>query len=460
MKTKRESKQPSAIRRKKRAASRTKNSTARTRRGPLADDAEQMDVPAAALTGSGTDTAELTEGERSHSPKNETGIILILASIQFVHLLDFVIMMPLSPQFMSYFRVGPARFGLLVSAYTIAAGISSLLGMLFIDRFDRKPITLTLFSGFIVGTFFCAMAPTFELFLTARIVSGAFGGLMTALVFSIIGDVFPPERRGTATGLVMMAFSVVTVIGVPLGLLLNDLSSWHLPFFAIAFLGILLLPFAARVLPRMNAHMEGGPTSARETLSAIFHEPRHWTVFAFSTTTVMAAFMVIPYLAAYMVGNAGVSENHLKHVYGVGGLFTFFSARAIGRYADRYGKQVVFTLVAGVSIVPIVAMTHVPEVPFWFLLVLSTLFFVFVSGRMVPGLALITGSVVPKFRGSFMSVNSAIQQFAMGLASFLAGLILAKGPGQSLLHFNYVGYLAVGSTFLCIFFARRLRAVG
>ena len=392
--------------------------------------------------------------------RRENWIILILASMQFVHMLDFVIMMPLSPQFMSYFQISPARFGLLVSAYTVAAGISSLLGMFFIDRFDRKPIVLLFFGGFIVGTFLCAVSPTFELFLAARIVSGAFGGLMTALVLSIIGDVFPPERRGTATGLVMMAFSVVTVVGVPLGLLLNDLSSWHLPFFAIAGTGVLLLPLVQRVLPRMSGHMEAGPSSALETLSALFHEPRHWTVFAFSVTTVMAAFMVIPYLAAYMVGNVGVSQDHLKHVYGVGGLFTFFTARAIGRYADRFGKQRVFTVVAGVSILPILAMTHVGAVPFPHLLVLSTLFFIFVSGRMVPGLAMITGSVVPRFRGSFMSVNSAIQQLAMALAAFVGGAILVKGPGQSLLHFNYVGYLAVGSTLLCIFFAQRLRAVG
>ncbi|MCB1317888.1 MAG: MFS transporter, partial [Leptospiraceae bacterium] len=410
--------------------------------------AEAAPSAAAAVFPASEIGAHLTLGKR-----RENLIVFILAALQFVHMLDFVIMMPLSPQFMNYFSISPAQFGLLVSAYTLAAGTSSLIGALFVDRFDRKTLVLILFSGFIVGTLCCALAPTYELFLAARVISGAFGGLMTALVLSIIGDVFPPERRGTATGLVMMAFSIVTVIGVPLGLLLNDLSSWHLPFFAIAGLGLAILPLAFRILPVLKGHLETGPTSALDTLRAIFREPHHWTVFAFSTTTIMAAFLIIPYLAAYLVGNTGLSENHLKHVYGVGGLFTLFTARAIGRCADRYGKDRVFIAVAALSTIPILTMTHVGELAFPVMLVLSTLFFILVSGRMVPGLALITGSIVPRFRGSFMSVNSSIQQFAMGLASFGSGLILTKGPGQSLLHFNYVGYLSVISTMLCIYFA-------
>ncbi|MCB1173998.1 MAG: MFS transporter [Leptospiraceae bacterium] len=397
---------------------------------------------------------------KSPELKQERWIIFTLAAIQFVHMLDFVIMMPLSPQFMHYFKIQPAQFGVLVSAYTIAAGISSLAGATFIDRFDRKILVIFFFCGFLIGTLCCALAPDYEFFLAARIVAGSFGGLMTALVLSIIGDLFAPDRRGTVTGLVMMAFSVVTVIGVPFGLLLNDLASWHMPFFFIAGLGVLLLPLILRVLPRLEGHLDSNPASALDTLGAIFMEGHHWNVFAFAITTVMAAFLIIPYLAAYITGNIGIDENHLKHVYGVGGLFTFFTSRLIGRMADRHGKQKVFTIVAGTSIVPILAMTHLGHLPLVPLLAISTLFFVFVSGRMVPGLAMITGSIIPKYRGSFMSVNSAIQQFTMGLASFIAGLILQKGADGSLIDFNIVGYLAVASTLLCIFFAWRLKAVG
>lgn len=417
------------------------------------DDSESASVSTGAV--SSGDAPQV----RSLSARYENLLIFILAAIQFVHLLDFVIMMPLSPQFMEYFHIGPARFGLLVSAYTLSAGISSLLGALYIDRFDRKAVTLFFFSGFTVATLFCALSPTYEIFLTARVVSGAFGGLMASMVMSIIGDVFPPERRGTATGYVMMAFSIVTVIGVPLGLWLNDLSSWHLPFFFIAGLGLLLIPVIVLVLPRMRGHLDEGVVSPFATIKAIFTLPQHWTVFAFTITTVMPAFMIIPYLAAYMVSNVGIGDEYLKHIYGVGGFCTLFTARMIGRASDKYGKRRVFSLVALISMIPILAMTHMPPVSFTILLVFSSLFFVFVSGRMVPGMAMIAGSIVPRFRGSFMSVNSSLRQLSMGLASFLAGLILHKTQGGRLLHFEWVGYAAIVFTVLCIGFAQKLKAV-
>ncbi|MBE7440200.1 MAG: MFS transporter [Spirochaetales bacterium] len=389
----------------------------------------------------------------------EKWILFILAAMQFVHMLDFVIMMPLSPQFMSYFHISTARFGLLVSAYTFAAGLSSFFGAFYIDRYDRKHLIQYFFAGFILGTLLCALSPSYEIFLLARVLSGVFGGLMTALVMSIIGDVFPPERRGTATGTVMMAFSLVTVLGVPAGLLLKDLASWHLPFYTIALVGALLLPLVDRILPRLRGHMDGKPASVMETLGAVFRERSHWTVFAFTVTMVMASFLIIPYLAPAFIGNAGLPEPYLKHLYGLGGLATFFSARIIGLAADRYGKLPVFLIVTGISLVPIIALTQIGRTPIGVLLFFSTLFFIFVSGRMVPGLAMITGSVAPRYRGSFMSLNSALQQLTMGAGSFIAGLILVKLPDQSLGNLDQVGYLAAGSTLLCMFFARRLRSV-
>lgn len=389
----------------------------------------------------------------------EKWILFVLSAMQFVHMLDFVIMMPLSPQFMSFFNISTARFGLLVSAYTFAAGLSSFFGAFYIDRYDRKHLIQYFFAGFILGTLLCALSPTYEIFLLARILSGIFGGLMTALVMSIIGDVFPPERRGVATGTVMMAFSLVTVLGVPAGLLLKDLASWHLPFYVIALIGALLLPLVDHVLPRLRGHLTGKPASVAETLSVIFREPSHWTVFAFTITMVMASFLIIPYLAPAFIGNAGLPEPYLKHLYGLGGLATFFSARLIGQASDRYGKLAVFLVVTGISVVPMVALTQIGQTSIGILFFFSTLFFIFVSGRMVPGLAMITGSIAPRYRGSFMSLNSALQQVTMGAASFIAGLILVKMPDQSLAHFDIVGYLAVLSTLLCMFFARRLRSV-
>src|SRR5438105_2621518 len=73
--------------------------------------------------------------------------------------------------------------------------------------------------------------------LAARAVTGAFGGLAAAVVLAVIGDAFPEDRRGTATGVVMSAFSVASIAGVPMGLEIADLFTWHYPFVALGCLG-------------------------------------------------------------------------------------------------------------------------------------------------------------------------------------------------------------------------------
>jgi predicted MFS family arabinose efflux permease len=173
--------------------------------------------------------------------KKEKAILWTLAAINFIHIVDFMILMPLGPQLMRIFDIGPSEFSLLVSSYTFSAGISSFFGAFFLDRFDRKKILIWVYVGFTIATLGCALSPTYAVLLVARVLSGVFGGLTSALILAIIGDLIPDERRGRAMGLVMAAFSVASVVGVPMGLFLASLSSWHTPFFILTGLSVLSL---------------------------------------------------------------------------------------------------------------------------------------------------------------------------------------------------------------------------
>lgn len=147
-------------------------------------------------------------------------MLLTLAGIQFTHILDFMIMMPLGPQLTQLFAITDAQFGLLVSAYTLSAGASGLLASTYIDRFGRKRLLLVLYGLFGLATLACGLAPTYGTLMVARILAGTFGGVLSALSQTIVADVVPFERRGRAMGIVMTSFSVSTVAGVPLGLIL------------------------------------------------------------------------------------------------------------------------------------------------------------------------------------------------------------------------------------------------
>ncbi|MCB1193406.1 MAG: MFS transporter [Leptospiraceae bacterium] len=391
----------------------------------------------------------------------EWQLLLLLSCVQFTHILDFMIIMPLGPQLMRILNISPREFGLLVSSYTFSAGFAGFISAVFIDKFDRKTVLNTAYLGFILGTFLCAVSHTYHFLLLARILAGAFGGIIGAGIFSIIGDLIPYERRGKATGTVMSAFSFASVAGVPLSLYLAATFNWQFPFFMLSVLSFVVLIFSYFLMPSVTEHIERRKYhhlhNPIQALFAIFHNTNHLWSFGLIMTMMFAGFSVIPYIAPYMVSNVGISEKELSYIYLLGGGATIFTARIIGTLADRFGKQKVFMVIAFFSIFPILIITNLGKVGIVLALMATTLFFILVSGRFIPAMALITSSVHPENRGGFMSVNSSIQQISAGVASLVSGLILVKTSSGELIHYPIIGYIAVLSTIICIFLSRKLK---
>src|SRR5580704_15805543 len=201
-------------------------------------------------------TEDNRPGGKNWTPTREKLLLLTLAAIQFTTTLDFVIIIPLGPQYISGFHIAEWQFGLIVSAYGLAAGISGLAAGFLLDRFDRKKALVWLYFGFALGTLFCGLSPTYHLLVASRFVAGLFGGVVGAVILSIVGDVIPMERRGAAMGLVTSAFSVSSAAGIPLGLWLADAYNWHVPFFAIVGLSLLVLAATVYVTPSLRGHLE------------------------------------------------------------------------------------------------------------------------------------------------------------------------------------------------------------
>jgi predicted MFS family arabinose efflux permease len=215
-----------------------------------------------------------------------------------------------------------------------------------------------------------------------------------------------------------------------------------------------------RLIPPLAAHVVSGPrTRPLGQLRAIFGVPNHRRAVAFMIVLMCSVFAIVPFLAAYNVANVGVAEADLAVIYFAGGATSLVTAQVIGRLADRFGKQQVFTLLALISIGPILVITHLPPLPLSWVVPLSVLFFVFVPGRFGPATALVTGSVMPHLRGSFMSFNASIQQLASGIASLTAGLIIGRAADGALTHYGIVGWLSVGCTLACLWLVRRIRIV-
>jgi predicted MFS family arabinose efflux permease len=248
------------------------------------------------------------------------------------------------------------------------------------------------------------------------------------------------------------------VAGVPASLWLASLGGWHWPFIAIAAACIPVWLIASQVVPSLRGHLAGAAAgSSFNQLARVLVEPNHWRAFGLSALLVMGSFSIIPYITIYTTTNLGLTQEQVPLIYLVGGVATFFTARLWGFLADRYGKVLVFRVVSVVAVLPMLALTHLTTVSVPVLIVVTTAFFVFVSGRMVPGMALLTAAPPPAMRGAFMSVNGALQSGAMGLAAWLGGALISRTPDGLVQGYGRSGWLALFTTVVMVWWVGQLR---
>ncbi|HWD21316.1 MAG TPA: MFS transporter [Verrucomicrobiae bacterium] len=389
--------------------------------------------------------------------RKERGLLLLLAAIQFTAVLDFLIVLPLGPEYMRVMGITAKQFGIMVSSYAISAGVFGAAGGFVLDLFDRKRALLGLFFGFTVGTLCCALAPNYPLLVAARIIAGGFGGVTGALILAVVGDVIPEKRRGAAMGWIMSAFSAASVGGVPIGLWLARQFTWHAPFFALAGLGAVILAATVVMMPALRGHFAHGAEHPVQRMLAVVTERNHQIAFAFMFVLTLAGAMIFPYIPTYMAVNVGLTDAQLGWIYIAGGACTLVTLNWIGRWADRAGKFRVYALMSLAATIPILTITNLPRAPVALGIAVTTIFMICMSGRAVPAMAMMTAAVKPKYRGGFMSANSSVQQFAAGIGTCASGLIIGPAHG-ALPHFTTVGLIAAPCCVGGIYFARLLKS--
>ncbi|WP_061531974.1 MFS transporter [Collimonas arenae] len=385
-------------------------------------------------------------------------VVGMLAFLQFAVILDFMLMSPLGAVIMPALDISPQQFGLVVSAYAFSAGVSGLLTAGFADRYDRKKILLFFYSGFIVGTLWCGLAQSFETLLLARIVTGLFGGVIGSVVLAISTDLFPLHMRGRVMGLIQTAFAASQVLGIPIGLYLSNRWNWHVPFLAMAALGLCGGLFVSWRMQPVAAHL--ALPQEHSPWMHLYHtvtEPRYLIAFAITALLTTGGFMLMPFSSAFSVNNLGISLHDLPTVYLVTGMCTIFFGPMIGKAADKFGKFRVFTLGTALSIIMVLVYTHLGPISLPGLIVVNVVMFVGIFSRMIPFQALVSSVPATTQRGSFNAISASIQQLSGGVASVVAGHIVVLDADGKLQHFDTVGYVVVGTSLVALMLLWRLQ---
>lgn len=390
----------------------------------------------------------------------EKALLYTLAFIQFTHVMDFMIMMPLSTQFCNEFGISNSMFGLLVASYNISAGIFAFAGTFFIDRYDRRKVILLCYAGFIVGTLACGLAPTFPLLLAARIFTGMFGGIIISTMLSIVSDAIPFERRARAMATMYTGFAAAAILGVPGGSFIAAHSSWHIPFIVIAAMGVPIFFAAMRFIPTMDLHVaEARKRDGIQQFVEIIDDKNRLRGLLLMGLLMLGHFSIIPYIPNFTVHNLHMKEEYVGFIYLVGGIASVLTMRTVGRLADKYGSIKVFATLSVLALIPIIVLTNLTGGGIVLILVLAIMIFIFGGNRGVPANTLISATAAPHQRGGFMSLTSAVQQLGSGLASFLGGLLIAEGPDHTVLNYQHVGYLAAAASLIAIPVAMSVRPV-
>jgi multidrug resistance protein len=380
----------------------------------------------------------------ANESRREQRFLLLLSAMNFTNIVDFMVMMPLSAYLMRDFGITTAQFGMLVSAYALSAAVSSLMMTSIADRFERKRALLACYAGLIVGTIGCALAPSYALLLVARVVAGFFGGVLGSIIMAMVGDAIPDERRGRAMSLVMLAFSFSAVIGVPLSLYVAGHTNWRVPFAALSVICIVLFFVAQRALPSMRGHIrEGKPTGLVRSYVEVLGDRNHFWAMTMTALITLSGMLVIPYIAPTRIANVGLTESQLAIFYIAGGFMTIFTRPLFGGMTDKYYRPTVYYWLVLLSAIPILLVTHNLGNGLTMQIVISIVFFIFVSGRFVPATAIVTAATTPQMRGRLMSLNSAVQNLFLGIAALVGGAMLTTRIDGRIDGYEAVGYLAV-----------------
>lgn len=399
--------------------------------------------------------------------------MLLIAATQFINILDFMIVMPLAPDFALSLGIASNRVGDLAGAYTLAAAVAGIAGAFFLDRFDRRQALAAAMAGLIVATALGGLAWDLTSLLAARVLAGLFGGPATALSLAIISDVVPPFRRGRAMATVMTAFSIASIAGVPTALEIAHYAGWRAPFFAVSAMGVLLVTATIFLLPPLTLHLESGVKPPGLAMFRLLSKPLPLLSYLSIAAMMFSGFTIIPHIPGYLVFNLGyrgepwlqallaplgITPSVLGPLYLIGGTLSLLVMQVVGRATDKLGSARVSWLGAALLSVTIYVwfIHYDPALP---VMVAFVCFMGSMSVRGVPARALDTRVPLPGERASFMSLQSAVQHFSLASAAIASSRILTENADKSLQGIPTLGYIAITFAIvlpLCVTISERL----
>lgn len=162
--------------------------------------------------------------------------------------------------------------GLLVTGYAAGVAVGGPLLALLLSRFPLKPTILAVMVVFAIGQLLCALAPTYELLLGARLISACGHGVFFGVASVAITNLVPPEKRGSALSLLVGGITVANILGLPAGTAIGNAFGWRSTFVVIAVMAIISVVAVVFALPSQQKGEEEADAPLRLQAAQLFHQ--------------------------------------------------------------------------------------------------------------------------------------------------------------------------------------------
>ena len=378
------------------------------------------------MTAQPKDAATVLSERRWSTP----ALMALLAAITALAPFSLQIFLPALPAIQASFAVAPGLVQLALSLSILANAVANLAYGPMSDRFGRRPVLLVGLAAFIAGSLGCALAPSIELLIIARIVQSIGGAAGMVLARAIVRDLYDRERSASIIAYLTMAMVVAPMLAPTIGAVLLDIASWRAIFYLVTGIGVVLTwPIVVTLAETRppEARRLGGPLIGA---GALLRSGLFWSYVLQSTFGICVFFAFIAGAPYFMINVLGRSATE----YGLWFILVsaaFMAGNLVaGRYSPRIGLDrmvlagsLLAVASAGLALVLLLGGAWTPLALFGPMMAVGL-----GNGFSVPNAQAGALSVFPLLAGTASGIAGFSQMFMAALVSQAVGMLQNGTP--------------------------------
>ena len=363
--------------------------------------------------------------------------IWILTIGMFALGMDAYIVAGLIPSISKSFNKSSSAIGQGVTVFTLFFSISAPIFSTILAKSPVKKILIIAFSIFTLANIITAISMNYMLYIVSRAIAGLGACVSSPIAISASNHLVSEKHKGKAIAFTVGGMSVGTVIGVPLGLEIANISNWRFAMLVIIVISFIALISISILMPKFKIE---APPNLKDRFQ-LFLNKHVLRVISVTLCAAIASLGLYTYLADIIKTNTDTKNlTHYLTAWGIGGLIGSFG---IGFIIDRFKNTrfvmliILILLALSFGLIPIsINLPILGLIPFilWGAMGWAT---------QAPQQHILLKKH-PEYGGSAVALNSSINYLGSAMGSAIGGIILFNANSTNVLIYSALGITIIG----------------